>query len=737
MGQYDKKIIDKLLDSYESSSLFTGTNKVAVHISFPFHKSTIPAYFDESSLAYEEIHASMLDLERQGIINIVWKKGKEGHIVSKVVLRTEELEKAYAWVSRVPKAEKVAQNRALLSKLRKRCSTPVCQSLIDYLDERLKNAQSVKEFIDLSNVAETELFLTGIAGIEQNDRICYIREFSIEHFHDSKIFESLSGKIARAMRMFGEEYKDKELDEILAEYGIYHTPNYVYFKGDVSLGIGDNAYRTGALRQGLGISGEDIERITFQDVSRICKVITIENLTTFFRWEEPGSLMVYLGGYHNNVRRTLLRKIYHAIPNADYYHFGDIDVGGFLIYEDLRRKTGIPFKRYKMDLEHLMQYEKYGRALTENDRTRIEKILKENPRTEYADILAYMLTKGVKLEQECLTIYLTDRGLKPTGVFVRHGVSSVPATDEAIRQMLKESDGTAFDKTRSINQELTFTYAENVFQKCRLSFDEAHKRTLGLLDIDGYYTNAALLLSDQCGHIIRCAVYEGTGKSRFKTRKEFYGSILKQLDDTFSFLSLNNNLHSTFDGLRRIDHTDYPEEALREALLNAVVHRDYDYSGSIIINIYDDRMEFISLGGLVKGLTLQDIKGGVSQSRNTVIANVFYRLELIESYGTGIQKMLESYENCGFEPEFAPAPASFVVTLPNRNTTKGTVDDPELSREERVLRLFAERGSVSRKDVEQLLGCSSFPANQVLKTLLEQRRIVKTGAARGTRYILK
>lgn len=332
--------------------------------------------------------------------------------------------------------------------------------------------------------------------------------------------------------------------------------------------------------------------------------------------------------------------------------------------------------------------------------------------------------------------HLTDKGLKPAGVFVRHGVSSVPAADEAIRQMLKESDGTAFDKARSINQELTFSYAEKIFQERLVAFDEAHKRTLGLLDVDGYYTNAALLLSDQCGHIIRCAVYEGTGKSKFKTRKEFSGSILKQLDDTFSFLSLNNNLRSTFDGLRRIDYADYPEEALREALLNAVVHRDYDYSGSIIINIYDDRMEFISLGGLVKGLTLEDIRGGVSQPRNTVIANVFYRLELIESYGTGIQRMLESYAGNGFEPKFAPAPASFVVMLPNRNTEKSQADDLDLSREEKVLRLLTERGQISRKDVEQLLGCSSFPANQVLKLLLEQRRIVKTGAARGTRYIL-
>lgn len=333
--------------------------------------------------------------------------------------------------------------------------------------------------------------------------------------------------------------------------------------------------------------------------------------------------------------------------------------------------------------------------------------------------------------------HLTDKGLKPTGVFVRHGVSSVPATDEAIRQMLRESDGTTFDKMRSINQELTFDYAEKTFQTSQVAFDAVHKRTLGLIDVDGYYTNAALLLSDQCGHIIRCAVYEGTGKNKFKTRKEFSGSILKQMDDAYSFLSLNNNLRATFDGLRRIDHADYPEEAMREALVNAVVHRDYDYSGSIIINIYDDRMEFISLGGLVKGLTLADIKGGVSQPRNAVIANVFYRLELIESYGTGIQKILESYAGCGIEPKFAPAPASFVVTLPNRNTAETTASNPGLSREENILRLMAKQGAVTRKDVEQLLGCSSFPANKALAALVEQGKIVKTGAARGTKYVLK
>lgn len=406
MAQYEKRILNQLLDSYEASTLFTGKNKVAVHISFPFNKKTIPAYFDESSLAYEEIHASMERLENQGLIRIEWKKGKEGHIISKVILQMDGLDEAYACVSRTPRAEQIKQNRELLSELRERCHTPICRSLIDHLDRRLEDARSVKEFIDLSNPSETETLLTAIARIEQNRRACYIREFSIEHFHDSKVFESLSGKIAKVMHTFGEDCREKELDEILAEYGIYHTPNYVYFKGNVSLGIGSDAYPIGQLRQGMGISGEDIERISFRDAGQIKKVITIENLTTFFRWEEPESLMVYLGGYHNSVRRALLKELYRTLPDAEYYHFGDIDVGGFLIYEDLCRKTGIPFRRYKMDLDTLTRYEKFGKPLTENDRVRIGRMLKEKPDVAYGDVLRYMLDAGVKVEQECFTCLL-------------------------------------------------------------------------------------------------------------------------------------------------------------------------------------------------------------------------------------------------------------------------------------------------------------------------------------------
>ena len=330
--------------------------------------------------------------------------------------------------------------------------------------------------------------------------------------------------------------------------------------------------------------------------------------------------------------------------------------------------------------------------------------------------------------------HLTDKGLKPSGVYVRHGVVSVPASEEMIRDMIRQSDGLTYDRVRSMNQDLTFQFAEYYFKEKKVSFTEENKRTLGLTDSDGYYTNTALLLSDQCEHSIKCAVFEGTDKTRFKTRREFYGSVFKQLENVYEYISLINNVHADFIVLERVEHFDYPEYAIREALLNAIVHRDYDYSGSIIINIFDDRIEFVSIGGLVKGITLADILHGVSQSRNMVLANIFYRLKLVESYGTGIQRIMQSYSE-NSSPSFLTEASSFVTILPNQNYSVQTISD--MGAEDKVLRLLREKKEINRKDVEELLNCSGFPARKVLKSLLNQNKIEVIGNARATRYILK
>ena len=154
-----------------------------------------------------------------------------------------------------------------------------------------------------------------------------------------------------------------------------------------------------------------------------------------------------------------------------------------------------------------------------------------------------------------------------------------------------------------------------------------------------------MLLSDQCSHTIKAAVFEGGSKQVFKDRREFDGSLLKQLNDAYAYISQFNRVRSEFSGLYRNDFRDYPEEALREALLNALVHRDYSYSASTLISILDDRIEFVSVGDLSRRIYF-GYHAGISVTRNEWLANVFYRLELIEAYGTGVPKILQSYEGC-------------------------------------------------------------------------------------------
>ncbi|MBP5212097.1 MAG: putative DNA binding domain-containing protein, partial [Pyramidobacter sp.] len=263
--------------------------------------------------------------------------------------------------------------------------------------------------------------------------------------------------------------------------------------------------------------------------------------------------------------------------------------------------------------------------------------------------------------------YVAGKGVRPEGVFVRQGASTAPASDTAILAMIRESSGDSYEKARSLEQELTFHKTQEYFAKKNLPFGSAQMRTLGLIGADGAFTNLALLLSEQCPFTIRAAVFQGSTKTVFRDRQEFGGSLLEQLEGAFAFLDRYNRTRSTFPGLERVDARDYPVEALREALLNSLVHRDYSFSGSILISLFDDRVEFVTIGGLVTGFTLDDISLGVSAPRNKNLANVFYRLGLIEAFGTGLMKIRECYGGCEVQPKFEATNNAFKVTLPNVN----------------------------------------------------------------------
>ncbi len=335
--------------------------------------------------------------------------------------------------------------------------------------------------------------------------------------------------------------------------------------------------------------------------------------------------------------------------------------------------------------------------------------------------------------------YIAEKGLKPSGVYIRQGNSSVPASEDYIRQMIKETDGDSFEKLRSLNQELTFNYADMIFKNTDISFGDIQKKTLGIIGEDNLYTNLGLLLSDQCVHTLKIAIFEGKEKGIFKDRKEFKGSLLKQITEAFEYIDLLNKTQATFEGLIRKDERDYPVEAIREALLNAVVHREYSFGASTLVNIYEDRIEFLSLGGIISGLSLEAVMLGVSQSRNEKLADVFYRLHLIEAYGTGIQKILLNYKNYNLKPVFKAETGAFQVILPNIHYQSEIEENIEkqplvLADEYKKIINFLEQGTKSRKEIQEHIELSQSKIITMLRELLSLGLIVKIGNGKNTKY---
>lgn len=218
----------------------------------------------------------------------------------------------------------------------------------------------------------------------------------------------------------------------------------------------------------------------------------------------------------------------------------------------------------------------------------------------------------------------------------------------------------------------------------------------------------------------------------------------------YDFIDFRNQTRATIEKLYRIDVRDYPEVAVREALLNLLVHRDYSFSASAFISIYADRIEFVSIGGLMPGIDLEDIMIGISVCRNQDLANVFYRLHLIEAYGTGMSKIMKAYEGMQEKPIIETTKNAFKIILPNVNakyetkkaTSKMKLDtqitvkvEKQLSdEEEKILEYVRRHSAITKNEVVDLLEVSASTAARVIRKMVKANLLKQNGKARNTHY---
>ncbi len=391
MRKYESAILNTLLDQYERSKSFVGAN---MHNQSFSKKITdlFPDYEDDAQ--YElfcAVNEQVQELERVSVITVKRRKrGKiETDVISSVSLNLEKLSEAYKLLGRQPKSDRNEEILAILNRYID--STPL---LHNFCTEQIDRIGCNKKPQYSDDLVKLEEILRVLSQIESVDEEVFIRNFSVRVLGDSKALEKIRTAVESILCEYG-DYSDRE--HVLENLNVVSNPGYVYVKGKGLITISGQAIDLGRLDGDLGLSSALLDNI--EEVSVYAsKVITIENLTTFNTYEDEDALIIYLGGYHNSIRRKLICKIHEQNPDKTYYHYGDIDAGGFGILLDLRAKTGIDFVPLYMDVAILEKYKDFTKKLTDRDRSRLKNLLGG----EFDTVIRYMLENDCKLEQEAI-----------------------------------------------------------------------------------------------------------------------------------------------------------------------------------------------------------------------------------------------------------------------------------------------------------------------------------------------
>ena len=271
--------------------------------------------------------------------------------------------------------------------------------------------------------------------------------------------------------------------------------------------------------------------------------------------------------------------------------------------------------------------------------------------------------------------YLREKGPKPSGIYKRVGRSKRKATEEEILSMIMESKNYSYERDISEEQELTFKYFFSVCDENSIAHDKRHLKSLDLISKDGYYTNLALLLSDQSPIVVKFAKYDKN--LNFIVKSEHKGSLLKVLNDVLEHAGNYNEISAVIDGssFKRIEKVSYPGASLREAILNAFAHADYFIRSNIKVEFYEDKVKITNPGGIYRA-TLEEIMDGIQTYRNPGLVRILSKLKYVENFGTGIPRILNSYEKEEKKPVFDPTENFFRLTLPNLTFNFDPLIDP-------------------------------------------------------------
>ncbi len=389
MLPYEKKILDKLLKKYERSKTSKEGSTRNLSISLIFNEKNIPEYVNDSSYLFEtEIEEAVISLKNKNYVDV--RYDRDGRI-DRVILNLDKISECYFIMNRKSPLEKRNDIKLVIEKYRDKGYLPKAYSA--WVEKQVNEFQSTKKYF--KNAKELEEILFILDKLENQKEEISLRSFSAKYLKDSKRLETILSKIETIIKTYDSSLED----EVLSKYNVYQNPSFVYIKGKGKFKINHQIIDLDDLQSELILSSHHIENLIVLELN--CnEIITVENLTSFYDYPMKNRCIIYLGGFHNEIRKKLLWKLYAFDNNIPFLHSGDIDVGGFYILNHLIEKTKIPFKTKDMNIETLKLYDKYTIPLTIEDRKRLLQIMTIEKMASYKEIFQYMLENNVKLEQE-------------------------------------------------------------------------------------------------------------------------------------------------------------------------------------------------------------------------------------------------------------------------------------------------------------------------------------------------
>lgn len=411
-NDYKKQILSLLVDWYEASPAYVRNQRPSRRRNmrlFDNGQTDFASYDIENHVTRNDINQAVLDLANRGYIEYKWMQGQQNHIIAKLWLNFDMIAQVYTYLNRQPKGDEVDSLRLELMELQAKIKDEWASCWLEDTITAISRKRSIGVHLP-ENISECGELLKAISYLTNRTEIETLeRIFSIQCFGDSKRFErSVKTRLVRILKKYLVK-DDCEDDEALRLVGIVRYPEQFEFSGALLISLPDGALDFSPLPFGGTLTIEDVKQGKVMLKSNIRRILSIENRANYIEYvhksQAKDEFVLFHGGHFSPAKRVFFRAIATAMPKScEYYHWGDIDYGGFSMLARLRREIQSDIKAWRMNKEELSQYSRFTAGFSDSYCKRLTSLMAVPELKDCLPCLEFMLEAGVRLEQEAMLV---------------------------------------------------------------------------------------------------------------------------------------------------------------------------------------------------------------------------------------------------------------------------------------------------------------------------------------------